>query len=76
MPKSNGHPTYDLAMNDDMIRLAKLDEALSRLSAMRDLDMMRDLDVHRVASSLLEEMEQLRHRVQARAKALPPKHFS
>ena len=68
--QAGDHPPFDHALNDDMIRLAKLDEALCRLSG------MRDLDTHRIATSLLEEMEQLRHRVDARAKSLPPKHLS
>jgi hypothetical protein len=67
----NSH-TFDHTLNDDIIRLSQLDGALARLGAMRHLGR----DMLRIERSILEEMDQLRHRIESRAKHLPPSLLS
>jgi hypothetical protein len=71
LPKTtNGHSTFDHALNDDMIRMAHLELALSRVPA------MQGVDKHQLEQSLLHELASLRHRVESRAKLLKPKNMS
>jgi hypothetical protein len=68
--KTRSQAPFDHALNDDMIRLVRLEDALSRLRAMKFLG----AQLLKVEKSLLEEMDQLCRRVELRAKALPPRH--
>ena len=65
--KANGHYAFDHALNDDMIRLAQMELALSRLASMAE----RRVDMRRIEQSLLHEMASLRERIEVRARQLP-----